>query len=555
MSLFLHQGSSSTNGASDSPYCIFKIPQCLTHNMENSYGYLPTIVSIGPYHNGEEQLKWIQGHKEKFQTIFVSKSGVGLDELTAAVGAKIEDIKKSYLDLLATVDEKEEKELKTMMVLDGCFLLTLFLTSEETFKEKNPILNMPWAMATIRRDILLLENQIPLLVLQILLNRTKLEEKNLEKIALRFFSPFFKKVRPTEPRGNNAIPAKPESNMDIPAESSPDLKEKHLLDLIRKTFIPITEPRGNNAIHAEPQINMDIPAESSPDLEGKHCLDRIRKTFISILKKDIPTEPRGNNAIPAKPQSNMDIPAESSPDFEGKHRLDLIRKTFISILKKVIPAEPQINNASGSESGKHSSPEPLFLKLKSAKTLYASGVKFKLKKVVNTFLDITFENGVLQIPEIILDDFTSVVLLNCIAFEQFYGSLSTDITSYIMFMGCLVNSERDAAYLVQKGIIQNDLGTDDEVVQFFKRILKSYVFDVEKSYLADVVREVSKYSSCWFHVGWAKAKQNYASSPWIFLSKLAGLALLLLTIAQVVLAAIALQSTPQPQVKGNGWHT
>ena len=463
MSLFLHQGSSSTNGASDSPYCIFKIPQCLTHNMENSYGYLPTIVSIGPYHNGEEQLKWIQGHKEKFQTIFVSKSGVGLDELTAAVGAKIEDIKKSYLDLLATVDEKEEKELKTMMVLDGCFLLTLFLTSEETFKEKNPILNMPWAMATIRRDILLLENQIPLLVLQILLNRTKLEEKNLEKIALRFFSPFFKKVRPTEPRGNNAIPA--------------------------------------------------------------------------------------------KPQSNMDIPAESSPDFEGKHRLDLIRKTFISILKKVIPAEPQINNASGSESGKHSSPEPLFLKLKSAKTLYASGVKFKLKKVVNTFLDITFENGVLQIPEIILDDFTSVVLLNCIAFEQFYGSLSTDITSYIMFMGCLVNSERDAAYLVQKGIIQNDLGTDDEVVQFFKRILKSYVFDVEKSYLADVVREVSKYSSCWFHVGWAKAKQNYASSPWIFLSKLAGLALLLLTIAQVVLAAIALQSTPQPQVKGNGWHT
>ena len=506
MSLFLHQGSSSTNGASDSPYCIFKIPQCLTHNMENSYGYLPTIVSIGPYHNGEEQLKWIQGHKEKFQTIFVSKSGVGLDELTAAVGAKIEDIKKSYLDLLATVDEKEEKELKTMMVLDGCFLLTLFLTSEETFKEKNPILNMPWAMATIRRDILLLENQIPLLVLQILLNRTKLEEKNLEKIALRFFSPFFKKVRPTEPRGNNAIPAKPESNMDIPAESSPDLKEKHLLDLIRKTFIPITEPRGNNAIHAEPQINMDIPAESSPD-------------------------------------------------FEGKHRLDLIRKTFISILKKVIPAEPQINNASGSESGKHSSPEPLFLKLKSAKTLYASGVKFKLKKVVNTFLDVTFENGVLQIPEIILDDFTSVVLLNCIAFEQFYGSLSTDITSYIMFMGCLVNSERDAAYLVQKGIIQNDLGTDDEVVQFFKRILKSYVFDVEKSYLADVVREVSKYSSCWFHVGWAKAKQNYASSPWIFLSKLAGLALLLLTIAQVVLAAIALQSTPQPQVKGNGWHT
>lgn len=369
------------------------------------------------------------------------------EKLVDAVARRKYDIKQSYLDLSGVGDtgnkEKEKVDkLIQMMVLDGCFLLTLFLTAAGNLRMVNPIFSMPWALPSIRRDLLLLENQIPLFVLETLLNAAKFTWKtDLNKIALDFFSSSFRKPK------------------DSWASKHCSLKAKHLLDLIRQTFIPTT-PQTDNA---------SIPLQTSL----------------------------------SPPQTN--------------------------------------NNASEMESGTSSSSEPLVLKLTlSAKKLCNSGVKFELKKGVDTFLDIGFKNGVLQIPEIILDDFLRVVLLNFIAFEQFYAKPLTDVTSYTMLMGCLVNSERDAAYLIEKGIIQNYLGTEDEVSRFFKRILNDYVFDIETSYLASVFNEVNEYSSNGLHVEWARFKQTYMGSLWIALSSIAALTLLLLTITQVVLAAIAL---------------
>ncbi|XP_010485014.1 PREDICTED: UPF0481 protein At3g47200-like [Camelina sativa] len=228
---------------------------------------------------------------------------------------------------------------------------------------------MPWALPSIRRDLLLLGNQIPLVVLQTLLDTANfLQPSDLQEIALKFFNGSFKV-------GERSL-----------VKKHPKFKAKHLLDMIRQTLILIQPP-------AEGDNNAAIPIQPP------------QSTSVTI-----PVEGDNNAAIAL--QTRLTLPVNK------------LRKR---------------------------------------------GIKFEVKKGARTLLDISFKNGVLQIPEVILDDFISVFLLNCIAFEQFHAKSTTEITSYAMFMGCLINSERDASYLAEKGIIQNYLGTDqDGVSRFFK---------------------------------------------------------------------------------------
>jgi len=287
------------------------------------------------------------------------------DKLVEAVKEKGEEIERSYSNPFRVVDNTN---LLNTMVLDGCFILTLFLTAVGEFLRGNAIFNMPWVLTSIRRDLLLFENQIPLLVLQILLRTGNFPRvSDLNKLAYDFFKGSFKSQK------HSGIPLNP----------------KHLLDLIRQAFL--IQPRPYNAT----------------------------------------TSAQTNSA-------RLTLPANK---------------------------------------------------------LLSRGIGFEVKKNAASFLDISFDNGVLQIPEIILDDFLCVVLLNCIAFEQFYASASTHISSYTIFMGCLVNSKMDVAYFVEKGIIQNYLGTQDELSGFFKRVLNDYVFEIEGSYLAVTFNDVDTYSS------------------------------------------------------------
>uniref|UniRef100_A0A1J3J1R3 UPF0481 protein n=1 Tax=Noccaea caerulescens TaxID=107243 RepID=A0A1J3J1R3_NOCCA len=348
-----------------------------------------------------------------------------------------------------------------MMVLDGCFLLALFL--KVVRGHKDPIFSMPWVLPTIRRDLLLLENQLPLPVLLILLETAKSPwteglniSEYLNDIALNFFSYSFKEAKAY--RAKNHI-----------------VGAKHLLDLIREAFIPISSPTWYS-IPPPPQTIYPHPP------------------------------PQTSYSIPPPPQASFTI---SPPPFTSE---------------------------SGTNHFPGTSP---FLKLTlSAKKLRNRGIYFEVKKgITNTFLDISIKNGVLQIPELILDDFISLVLLNCIAFEQLCADSTNHITSYTMFMGCLINSETDASYLVEKGIIQNYYGTDNEVARFFRRITKDYVFDIENSYLGNVFIGVNEYAANGYHVLWAGFKYNYLDSPWIFLSTCAALALLVLTLLQVIYTA------------------
>lgn len=341
----------------------------------------------------------IEEHKPCFLQLFVDESekhGVCLEDLGDSVSKLEEEIRSCYSENLVHLDFEK---LRDMMLLDGFLILMTFLIIARKVQH-DPIFLMPWILPAIRSDLLLLENQVPLFLLQTLLTNSKISSTiGLQKLALNFFS---------------------YSNPLQITDSSYDIEAKHLLDLIRQIFIP-SASQTTTPTHTSLSIACCSGQESETETSW---LDSGSSSFLRLIL--------------------------------------------------------------------------------SAKKLCSKGIRFKPRKDAYTLLDIRFDNqGVLQIPPIVMDDFIRLAFINFVAFEQFYPYCSNYITSYVAFMGCLMNEEGDAMFLSIIGIVENYFESAQEISSFFKSTSKDVAFDISRSYLADVFERVNKLTSNRYHMNYA----------------------------------------------------
>ncbi|KAK1294834.1 hypothetical protein QJS10_CPA16g01659 [Acorus calamus] len=87
-----------------------------------------------------------------------------------------------------------------------------------------------------------------------------------------------------------------------------------------------------------------------------------------------------------------------------------------------------------------------------------------------SFLDVTFHDGLMEIPALELYDSSESKLRNLIAFEQCYPNTKTHVTFYTLFMDFLVNSPQDILILQQKEIILNWLSGEEEATHLFNHL-------------------------------------------------------------------------------------
>ncbi|KAL8255654.1 hypothetical protein R6Q59_030721 [Mikania micrantha] len=220
------------------------------------------------------------------------------------------------------------------------------------------------------------------------------------------------------------------------------------------------------------------------------------------------------NHIVERPQEVL----EKCENLDGKHLLDFFRESFIHTKKTSVTSPKKFDKTK----------RGLLQLIRPATEIVNSGVKFKANHQAHSFLDIEFKNGLLLIPQINMDDFHRSFFMNCMAFEQCYFDCSKDITTYVVFMGCVMNTSTDVSILSQHKIIANYFGTDEELVKLFKEVGKDVAFDIRTHYLVDLTMGVNGYWNG-LRVGWAEFKHNYFQSPWAFTSALAAFVLLSLT--------------------------
>ncbi|XP_038714498.1 UPF0481 protein At3g47200-like [Tripterygium wilfordii] len=164
----------------------------------NEKAYIPQAVSFGPYHHGKAHLLPMEKHKERAMRHFLKRSNKPRQVLIDSLAEVVKDLKSSYAVLPTEWQEDDDKFIQ-LMILDGCFMLEILHSYEKTPKDyasSDPIFSSHGKLYMIpymRRDMLMLENQLPMLVLERLLaceaGPNDEDNKRLNELILKLFSP------------------------------------------------------------------------------------------------------------------------------------------------------------------------------------------------------------------------------------------------------------------------------------------------------------------------------------------------------------------------------
>ncbi|OWM74844.1 hypothetical protein CDL15_Pgr004611 [Punica granatum] len=238
---------------------IFKVHHELC--AANKEVYEPVLVSIGPYYHykRKSQLQYMEQHELRcLNDLLTRKEEQG-------VATRSDQIRK-YLGVLEGLEDKargyyadpvdlKKNDFLEMLLLDGCFIIELFRKADwsrnEEERETDPLFEADWVAASLGRDLTLLENQIPFIVLLELYSMIgdRPDPLDLIKMAVSYLP-----VPDTLPSGI------------LNREKLSDIK--HILDLVRKLMLveEILEMKDKSA-----------STESTSGSVKKYILDLVRK--------------------------------------------------------------------------------------------------------------------------------------------------------------------------------------------------------------------------------------------------------------------------------------
>ncbi|XP_004138865.1 UPF0481 protein At3g47200 [Cucumis sativus] len=182
-----------------------------------------------------------------------------------------------------------------------------------------------------------------------------------------------------------------------------------------------------------------------------------------------------------------------------------------------------------------------FLSPPSITELNESGVTVKKAKNVESLMNITFTNGVLEIPPLNICDEFELLFRNLVAFEQFQaGNGKMYATQYIIFMDNLINTKKDVRLLVNSGVIINNIGGSyKEVSKLFNKLGKFISGSPTSSEFNDISKDLHKHCNRRWNKAKASLKHNYFNTPWAIVSFIAASCLILLTLLQTIFSGFS----------------
>ncbi|KAA8525427.1 hypothetical protein F0562_007306 [Nyssa sinensis] len=197
-------------------HCIYRVPTEVRKIDEEAY--TPRIVSIGPFHHGNERLQSMEAPKLIYFKKLIERGNMRLEDYVGLIKQQEEKIRHCYAETIGLNSDK----LVTMILVDAGFIIELLLRScvGDLREQNEPLLSKPWLILDIEHDLILLENQFPFFVLEAFFNLTSAPVPNyfpsLRHLALHFFKNY-----------NNQ-------------QRVPNFRERHFTDLIRTFHLPVS---------------------------------------------------------------------------------------------------------------------------------------------------------------------------------------------------------------------------------------------------------------------------------------------------------------------------
>ncbi|KAK1435097.1 hypothetical protein QVD17_00857 [Tagetes erecta] len=244
---------------------IYKVPERVVEI--NKDAYEPQIVSIGPYHHGRKGLEMIEQHKWRFLNDVITRTGNPLALYVNYMLSMEKEIRESYSS--ESIDHIGSNDLAKMMLLDGFFLIELFLKFGDLVPTHpdDPIFKMVWVSSVLRRDLLRLENQIPFVVLKKLFNHSKPNvvdtPRTLQSLILHFFNTYLQVTWPSHVLKHCEM-----------------LDGKHLLDFFRNCFIHANANKRTNTVVSKPIF--DSTQTQSPSFKLIRPATKLSSTGVKF---------------------------------------------------------------------------------------------------------------------------------------------------------------------------------------------------------------------------------------------------------------------------------
>ncbi|GLT60251.1 hypothetical protein SLA2020_330240 [Shorea laevis] len=263
LSIWIDEKLSSFSTVSSSGCSIFRVTNLLRQTNEKAYE--PHIISIGPYHHGKDHLKGMEAHKMYYLKRLLQRRGeTSVHRYVMALKDKEEKIRKRYAEPL---DHNIDGDaLVEMMLLDGCFIIEL-IRENQTRTQKIDVDFRNFNRLSLKRDLLLVENQLPFFVLSELFNMTG--EPNQAKVDQDFIDmalDFFGRVMPGYGKGIDSSLVISDSDQNI----------KNLLSLVHDSWVPSPEARDNYRKNSAAYGGWKF----------KHCATELHEAGIKFKKMD-----------------------------------------------------------------------------------------------------------------------------------------------------------------------------------------------------------------------------------------------------------------------------
>ncbi|KAM7463945.1 hypothetical protein LguiA_032066 [Lonicera macranthoides] len=144
----------------------------------------------------------------------------------------------------------------------------------------------------------------------------------------------------------------------------------------------------------------------------------------------------------------------------------------------------------------------------------------------------------LETPQLCITDSTDPFLRNLIAFEQCSQNTPRRITSYAFLMDTIVNSKEHVELLERGEVLKNYLGTGEDTLNLFNNLCKEVILG--EFYFSQQWEHVDHYCKLYWPSCISSMRRTYFSSPWLGISVVAALILFAFTGIQTICSLISL---------------
>ncbi|XP_034680024.1 uncharacterized protein LOC117910078 [Vitis riparia] len=426
----------------------------------DDHPYEPMVMSLGPYHHGNPKL--VRGEKIKLrlaldffdhlkpsepstvdqpvdQSVDQTKKKV-VDELYSRISRVVNRL-RDYYDK-ESIENYSDEQFIVMMLVDGCALMRYMLYACIHRDRDHEYFDIRYEdLSHLHRDAMLLENQLPYELMEELLKMNKTwDTRNWAMLCLEFCGMTLWEVEPY------SFLQKMEKCCCgwFPAISRISNRQRR----------PNPDEESGRNTDEESGRNTDEESGRNTDEESGRNTD----------------EESGRNTD------------EESGSFVGPcHLLDLYLDHFLgapcsSPLDYFLGANGSSPTHGGDKTGGMGSivdvREQVMASFRNVKDLMAAGIR--IKPSPTRFLrDISFTShcvtACLRLPPITIDKSTKDMFFNLIAWEM-SSNMPHDIIAYLRFLDSLIDDADDIKELQSAGVLQNNLGTHEEVAEFFNTV-------------------------------------------------------------------------------------